>query len=91
MTDEIIHKNRPDLAPDAVEVAIFGVGANVFTLVLSAEKKAAWVEIEDGGGKILIAFPIDKVAELIMSYVAAERQKTGPSDVVTAEKVGDLS
>ena len=25
MTDEIIHKNRPDLAPDAVEVAIFGV------------------------------------------------------------------
>lgn len=105
MTDEIIHKNRPDLASDAVEVAIFSVGANVFTLVLSAEKKAAWVEIEDGGGKrfattldvgggdgrILIAFPIDKVAELIMSYVAAERQKTGPSDVVTAEKVGDLS
>ena len=96
MTDTIIHKDRPDLAPDAVEVAIFGVGANVFTLVLSAEKKAAWVEIEDGGGKrfattldvgggdgrILIAFPIENVTELIMSYVAAERQKTGPSDVV---------
>ena len=80
MTDTIIHKDRPDLAPDAVEVAIFGVCANDFTLVLSAEKKAAWVEIEDGGrkrfattldvgggdGRILIAFPIDKVAELMV-------------------------
>jgi hypothetical protein len=87
MTDTIIHKDRPDLASDAVEVAIFGVNANVFTLVLSAEKKAAWVEIDGGDGKILIAFPIDKVADLIMKYVAAERQKTGTSDVVAvAEK-----
>jgi hypothetical protein len=82
MTDTIIHKDRPDLASDAVEVAIFGVNANVFTLVLSAEKKAAWIEIDGGDGKILIAFPIDKVAELIMNYVATERQKTGTSDVI---------
>ena len=82
MTDEIIHKNRPDLAPDAVEVAIFGVNTNVFTLVLSAEKKAAWIEVVGGDDKILIAFPIDQVAQLILNYVVAERKKSGASDVI---------
>ena len=83
MTDEIIHKNRPDLAPDAVEVAIFGVNTNVFTLVLSAEKKAAWIEVVGGDDKILIAFPIDQVAQLILNYVVAERKKSGASDVIS--------
>ena len=82
MTDEIIHKNRPDLAPDAVEVAIFGVNTNFFTLVLSAEKKAAWIEVVGGDDKILIAFPIDQVAQLILNYAAAERKKSGASDVI---------
>jgi hypothetical protein len=85
MTDKIIHRDRPDLAPDGVEVAIVGVNTHIFTLILSAEKKAAWVEIEGNSDKILITFPIEKVAEVIMAYVAAERRKK--SDDVMLEKL----
>jgi len=76
MTDSVVHKDRPDLAPDAVEVAIFGVVDRVFTLILSGAQMMAWVEITGGtSDNIQIAFPIDKVAHLILGYVVDERQR----------------
>lgn len=80
----ILHRNRPDLAPDAVEIAIFGIESRVFTLILSGSQKMAWIEIVSDSVPIQIAFPIDKVAHLILNYVESERQRQRISDIVAA-------
>lgn len=83
---DVTHKDRPDLAADAVEVAIFGVGTQMFTLILSGIRRMAWIEIE-GPEKIQIAFTIDAIAHLVLSYVLEQRTK---NDVASTSE-GKLS
>jgi hypothetical protein len=75
MSDIVVAKKRPDLAPDALEVAVFGRLDRIFTLSLSADEQKAWLEVEGAGEKVLIDYSIPKVIDVVVAQIQEQRAK----------------
>ncbi len=72
-------KKRPDLASDALEVAMFGVLGRLFTLSLSATEQKAWLEVIGPEDKVLIDYSIPKLMEVVVAQIREARAASSSS------------